>query len=187
MCQLRRGGGKTGSGLDGRRDEHPEPVRLHPPTLRSECFDCSTAARRLSTGRTHDVTRGGATCHVVPAPPLTPAPRGWYHPPASPARQGDKTRMAPDPSTPVVDVTFIGAGPSGLFGAFYAGLRELLVPASSTCCPWPAANSRPSTRTRRSTTSPAIRPSWPRTWSPTCFGRRRSGTRRCCSANAPRR
>ena len=33
--------------------------------------------------------------------------------------------MTTDPSTPVVDVTFIGAGPSGLFGAFYAGLREL--------------------------------------------------------------
>ena len=25
----------------------------------------------------------------------------------------------------VYDVTFIGAGPSGLFGSFYAGLREL--------------------------------------------------------------
>jgi thioredoxin reductase len=35
--------------------------------------------------------------------------------------------MIPDSSTPVVDVTFIGAGPSGLFGAFYAGLRELSV------------------------------------------------------------
>ena len=35
--------------------------------------------------------------------------------------------MTTDPSTPVVDVTFIGAGPSGLFGAFYAGLRELSV------------------------------------------------------------
>jgi thioredoxin reductase (NADPH) len=35
--------------------------------------------------------------------------------------------MTPEPSTPVVDVTFIGAGPSGLFGAFYAGLRELSV------------------------------------------------------------
>jgi thioredoxin reductase (NADPH) len=35
--------------------------------------------------------------------------------------------MAPDASTPVVDVTFIGAGPSGLFGAFYAGLREMSV------------------------------------------------------------
>ncbi len=34
-------------------------------------------------------------------------------------------RMAPDASPQVVDVTFIGAGPSGLFGAFYAGLREL--------------------------------------------------------------
>ncbi len=33
--------------------------------------------------------------------------------------------MAPDTSPQVVDVTFIGAGPSGLFGAFYAGLREL--------------------------------------------------------------
>lgn len=35
--------------------------------------------------------------------------------------------MATDASTPVVDVTFVGAGPSGLFGAFYAGLRELSV------------------------------------------------------------
>jgi thioredoxin reductase len=35
--------------------------------------------------------------------------------------------MTTDPSAPVVDVTFIGAGPSGLFGAFYAGLRELSV------------------------------------------------------------
>ena len=35
--------------------------------------------------------------------------------------------MTPEPSTTVVDVTFIGAGPSGLFGAFYAGLRELTV------------------------------------------------------------
>jgi thioredoxin reductase (NADPH) len=35
--------------------------------------------------------------------------------------------MTPEPSTPVVDVTFIGAGPSGLFGAFYAGLRKLSV------------------------------------------------------------
>ena len=35
--------------------------------------------------------------------------------------------MASGVSTPVVDVTFIGAGPSGLFGAFYAGLRELTV------------------------------------------------------------
>lgn len=33
--------------------------------------------------------------------------------------------MTSETSTPVVDVTFIGAGPSGLFGAFYAGLREL--------------------------------------------------------------
>lgn len=33
-----------------------------------------------------------------------------------------------DDSTPkVFDITFIGAGPSGLFGAFYAGLRELSV------------------------------------------------------------
>lgn len=33
-----------------------------------------------------------------------------------------------DESTPkVFDITFIGAGPSGLFGAFYAGLRELSV------------------------------------------------------------
>jgi thioredoxin reductase len=27
----------------------------------------------------------------------------------------------------VFDITFIGAGPTGLFGAFYAGLRELKV------------------------------------------------------------
>jgi thioredoxin reductase (NADPH) len=33
--------------------------------------------------------------------------------------------MTPDSSVPVVDMTFIGAGPSGLFGAFYAGLREM--------------------------------------------------------------
>lgn len=32
----------------------------------------------------------------------------------------------PDP-TEVFDITFIGAGPSGLFGAFYAGMRELSV------------------------------------------------------------
>ena len=25
------------------------------------------------------------------------------------------------------DITFVGAGPTGLFGAFYAGLRELSV------------------------------------------------------------
>src|SRR5438105_11921283 len=31
---------------------------------------------------------------------------------------------APDPSN-VYDVTIIGAGPTGLFGAFYAGMREL--------------------------------------------------------------
>jgi len=35
--------------------------------------------------------------------------------------------MASADSTPAVDVTFIGAGPSGLFGAFYAGLREMSV------------------------------------------------------------
>ena len=36
-------------------------------------------------------------------------------------------RMTPNASPQVVDVTFIGAGPSGMFGAFYAGLRELSV------------------------------------------------------------
>ncbi|MCX6071700.1 MAG: NAD(P)/FAD-dependent oxidoreductase [Chloroflexi bacterium] len=35
--------------------------------------------------------------------------------------------MATAPPEPVVDVMFIGAGPSGLFGAFYAGLREMSV------------------------------------------------------------
>lgn len=33
--------------------------------------------------------------------------------------------MNPDPDHPVFDVTIIGAGPTGLFGAFYAGLREM--------------------------------------------------------------
>ena len=35
--------------------------------------------------------------------------------------------MSREASTPMADVAFIGAGPSGLFGAFYAGLRELSV------------------------------------------------------------
>jgi hypothetical protein len=43
--------GNAGSGLDGRRGVGSEPVRLHPPALRSECLDCSTAARHLSTGQ----------------------------------------------------------------------------------------------------------------------------------------
>src|SRR3972149_4133504 len=33
----------------------------------------------------------------------------------------------PDATTDVYDITIIGAGPTGLFGAFYAGLRELKV------------------------------------------------------------
>jgi thioredoxin reductase (NADPH) len=33
----------------------------------------------------------------------------------------------PSASEKVYDITFIGAGPSGLFGAFYAGMRELSV------------------------------------------------------------
>ena len=33
----------------------------------------------------------------------------------------------PDATTDVFDITIIGAGPTGLFGAFYAGLRELKV------------------------------------------------------------
>jgi len=35
--------------------------------------------------------------------------------------------MSPDPNAEVFDITFIGAGPTGLFGAFYAGLREMSV------------------------------------------------------------
>jgi thioredoxin reductase (NADPH) len=35
--------------------------------------------------------------------------------------------MSTDEDTRVFDITFIGAGPSGLFGAFYAGMRELSV------------------------------------------------------------
>ncbi|MEX0788119.1 MAG: NAD(P)/FAD-dependent oxidoreductase [Anaerolineales bacterium] len=33
--------------------------------------------------------------------------------------------MSPEPNSALFDVTFIGAGPTGLFGAFYAGLREM--------------------------------------------------------------
>lgn len=35
--------------------------------------------------------------------------------------------MSTVPPNEVYDITFIGAGPSGLFGAFYAGLREMSV------------------------------------------------------------
>ncbi len=35
--------------------------------------------------------------------------------------------MSRQPANSVYDVTFIGAGPTGLFGAFYAGLREMSV------------------------------------------------------------
>ena len=35
--------------------------------------------------------------------------------------------MEPTAATDVFDITIIGAGPTGLFGAFYAGLRELKV------------------------------------------------------------
>jgi thioredoxin reductase len=35
--------------------------------------------------------------------------------------------MSPDSKPEVFDITFIGAGPTGLFGAFYAGLREMSV------------------------------------------------------------
>ena len=35
--------------------------------------------------------------------------------------------MSPDPAPEVFDITFVGAGPTGLFGAFYAGLREMSV------------------------------------------------------------
>jgi thioredoxin reductase len=35
--------------------------------------------------------------------------------------------MSPEPTAEVFDITFIGAGPTGLFGAFYAGLREMTV------------------------------------------------------------
>jgi thioredoxin reductase (NADPH) len=32
---------------------------------------------------------------------------------------------SPSPTPPVFDITVLGAGPTGLFGAFYAGLREM--------------------------------------------------------------
>ena len=36
--------------------------------------------------------------------------------------------MSPKKNTAdVFDITFVGAGPTGLFGAFYAGLREMQV------------------------------------------------------------
>jgi thioredoxin reductase len=35
--------------------------------------------------------------------------------------------MSSDSTPQVFDITFIGAGPTGLFGAFYAGLREMTV------------------------------------------------------------
>ncbi len=35
--------------------------------------------------------------------------------------------MARKETDPIFDITFIGAGPTGLFGAFYAGLREMTV------------------------------------------------------------
>lgn len=35
--------------------------------------------------------------------------------------------MNTDSAPEVIDITFIGAGPTGLFGAFYAGLREMSV------------------------------------------------------------
>ncbi len=35
--------------------------------------------------------------------------------------------MSPSEPSKVFDITFIGAGPSGMFGAFYAGMRELSV------------------------------------------------------------
>ncbi len=35
--------------------------------------------------------------------------------------------MQPDDESNVFDITFIGAGPAGLFGAFYAGMREMSV------------------------------------------------------------
>ncbi|MEW6569002.1 MAG: NAD(P)/FAD-dependent oxidoreductase [Chloroflexota bacterium] len=35
--------------------------------------------------------------------------------------------MSPNDERQVYDITFVGAGPSGLFGAFYAGMREMSV------------------------------------------------------------
>src|SRR5213592_4506628 len=40
------------------------------------------------------------------------------------ANDGSVVGASPDPHD-VFDVTIIGAGPTGLFGAFYAGMREM--------------------------------------------------------------
>src|SRR5690349_3488200 len=37
----------------------------------------------------------------------------------------DAPSGTPDPAEDIYDITIIGAGPTGLFGAFYAGMREL--------------------------------------------------------------
>ena len=72
--------------------------------------------------------------------------------------------MTTNSSTPVVDVTFIGAGPSGLFGAFYAGLREMSVRIIDVLPAGRRATHRPLPRQDNLRRPRRIPPSWPRTW-----------------------
>ena len=93
-------------------------------------------------------------------------------------------------NTKSVDLLIVGAGPVGLFGAYYAGVRMLSRPRSSTRSRNPAARSPRCTRRRRSSTSPASRrsadASSSSSWSPrphrsrptTCSATRRSGLER---------
>ena len=69
------------------------------------------------------------------------------------------------PVTPTeVDVLIVGAGPVGLYGAYYAGVRGLSVAAGRLARPRSAARSPRCTPRSRSTTSPASRPSPAATW-----------------------
>jgi len=75
---------------------------------------------------------------AAPPPPPAGPPKSAAPPPASapaPVTNPSTQAAAPAPAAPaqpagdheVFDVTIIGAGPAGLFGAFYAGLREMHV------------------------------------------------------------
>ncbi len=60
------------------------------------------------------------------------------------------------------DITIIGGGPVGLFGAFYAGLRGMRVKSSTACPNW-AGNSLRCTLKSMCTTCQASLKCWRKT------------------------
>ena len=84
-----------------------------------------------------------------------------------------------------VDILIVGAGPVGLYGAYYAGVRGLSVAVVDSLSARSAARSPRCTRRSRSTTSPASPRSPAGTWCAASPRRRRSATRRTCSGRRP--